>query len=103
GTFDVGERWLTGVGGSLDTYRSVVNLGSGPKLIGADFTILDPKRRFFDRIRVRAYDWGDDPFESLHILAEKQSIYQFEANYRRVAYFNNLPSFADPLLARGIT
>ena len=103
GTFDVGERWLSGVGGSLDTYRSVVNLGSGPKLIGADFTILDLKKRFFDRIRVRAYNWGDDPFETLNLLAEKQGLYEFHGDFRRVSYFNNLPSFADPLLSRGIT
>lgn len=101
GYIDFGERWLTGVGGSMPTYRSVVNLGSGPKLLGADFTILDSKRRLFDRIRVRALDWGDQPYESLHVLAEKQDAYEFNADFRRVSYFNNLPSFADPLLTRG--
>ena len=101
GSLDLGERWLTGVGGSLPTYRSVVNLGSGPKLLGADFTILDVKRRYFDRIRVRALDWGDQPYESLHVLAEKQDSYEFNADFRRVSYFNNLPSFADPILTRG--
>ncbi len=98
GYIDLGYQWLAGPGGSSDTYRSVVDLGSGPKLIGADFTILDPKRRLFDRIRVRAYDWGDQPYESLHIFANKQGIYEFNAEYRRLAYFNDLPSFANPLL-----
>jgi len=102
GTFDLGERWRSGVGGSLDTYRSVVDLGSGPKLLGADFTILDVKRRLIDRIRVRAHNWGDDPYEGVHVLVEKQGLYEFNADYRRVAYFNNLPSYADPLLSRGI-
>src|ERR1700686_4641320 len=58
GSIDLGYRWQTGVGGSLDTYRSIVNLGSGPKLLGADFTITDPKSRLFDQIQVRAYGWG---------------------------------------------
>jgi hypothetical protein len=102
GTFEVGERWLTGVGGSFNTYRSVVDLGSGPKLIGADFTISGLQSHYFDRIRVRAHDWGDDPYSGLHILAEKQGFYEFNTDYRRVAYFNNLPSYADPLLTRGI-
>src|ERR1700733_8370499 len=61
GSIDVGYRWGTGVGGSLDTYRSIVNLGSGPKLLGADFTFTDPKHRAFDQINVRANGWGDDP------------------------------------------
>jgi hypothetical protein len=90
------------VGGSFDTYRSVVNLGSGPKLLGADFTIIDPRRRYFDRIDVRAYNWGDDPYGTFHLRADKKKVYDFTADYRDFAYFNFLPSFADPLLARGI-
>src|SRR5271166_6550888 len=54
GSIDVGDTWRSDVGGSFNAYRSIVNLGSGPKLIGADFTILDPKHRLFDEIRVRA-------------------------------------------------
>jgi hypothetical protein len=97
GYIDLGYQWA-GTGGSYPTYRSVVNLGSGPKLTGADFTIIDPKRRLFDRIRVRAYDWGEDPYESLHLFADKRGIYEFNADYRRMSYFNDLPSFANPLL-----
>ena len=103
GYIDLGYQWQPGVGGSYDTYRSIVNFGSGPKLIGADFTILDPKRRLFDRIRVRAYDWGDNPYESLHLFADKQGIYEFNAEYRRMAYFNDLPSYANPLIGTGVT
>src|SRR5882757_10722968 len=43
GSIDIGYRWSTGVGGSYETYRSIVNLGSGPKLLGTEFTIIDPK------------------------------------------------------------
>ena len=59
GYIDLGYQWRSDVGGSLATYRSIVNLGSGPKLIGADLTVVDPKHRAFDQIHVRAYDWGD--------------------------------------------
>jgi hypothetical protein len=102
GSIDLGYRWRSDVGGSFDTYRSIVNLGSGPKLFGTDFTITDPKRRAFDRIRVQAYSWGDEPYETLHLNATKSNIYDFTADYRDFAYFNFLPSYADPLLARGI-
>ncbi len=103
GSIDVGYTWRSDVGGSFDAYRSIVNLGSGPKLIGADFTILDPKHRLFDEIRVRASGWGDDPYELFHLDAKKLKLYEFSADYRDIAYFDFLPSYADPLLARGVT
>ncbi len=102
GFVDLGYRWRTDIGGSANTYRSIVNLGSGPKLIGTEFTLADPKTRAFDRINVRAYNWGDDPYSTLHLDANKAKLYDFTADYRNIAYFNNLPSFADPLLSRGI-
>jgi hypothetical protein len=101
GYIDLGYQWRSNVGGSNETYRSIVNLGSGPKLVGTDFTLLDPKRRLFDRIRVRAYDWGDDPYSSFHLFANKQAVYDLNVEFRRMSYFNDLPSFADPSLARG--
>lgn len=88
--------------GSLNTYRSVVDLGSGPKLLRTEFTILDPKSRLFDRIDVRASNWGDDPYSTLHASVRKQHLYDFTADYRNIAYFNYLPSYADPLLSRGV-
>ncbi len=102
GSIDVGYRWNTGVGGSFDSYRDIVNLGSGPKLLGADFTITDPKHRLFDQIHVRASDWGGDPYSTFHLDARKAKLYNFNADYRDIAYFSFSPSYADPLLARGI-
>ncbi len=102
GWIDFGYRWTSGVNGSLETYRSVINLGAGPKLFGADFTLTDPKKRLFDTVHVRASGWGGDPYGSFHLDATKSKLYTFNADYRDLAYFNNLPSFADPLLTRGI-
>lgn len=102
GSIDFGYRWRTGVGGSFDTYRSIVNLGSGPKLLGTEFTVLGLNSRVFDQIHVRAYNWGDDPYSTFHLDAKKAKLYDFNADYRDIAYFNYLPSYADPLLSRGI-
>jgi hypothetical protein len=102
GSIDVGYRWRTDVGGSLDTYRSIINLGSGPKLLGADFTLVDPQHRAFDQIHVRANGWGDEPYQTVHIDTKKSKLYDFSADYRDMAYFNFLPSYADPLMSRGI-
>src|SRR6266853_4588925 len=102
GSIDAGYRWRSDVGGSFDTYRSIVNLGSGPKLLGADFTLLDRKSRVFDQVRIRGYSWGDDPYSTFHLDAKKTKLYDFTADYRNIAYFNYLPSYADPLIARGV-
>jgi len=106
GYIDLGYRWVTGVGGSFDTYRSVVDLGSGPKLLGTDFTILNtflaPGKRFFDRIDLRASDIGDDPYETMHIDIRKAKYYNFSGDYRNIAYYNNLPGYADHLLGSGL-
>lgn len=102
GYIDLGYRWLIGPSGSFDTYRSIINLGSGPKLLGADFTLTDPRHRLFDKIRVRATTWGDEPYETLDVSASKAKYYELNVDYRDFAYFNDLPSYADPLLGRGI-
>ncbi len=103
GWVDLGYRWRTDVGGSFEAYRTFINLGSGPKLLGTEFTIADPSHRFFDGIHGRAYGWGDEPSETLHLDARKQKLYNFDADYRDFSLFGNLPSYADPLLVtRGV-
>jgi hypothetical protein len=103
GFIDVGYRWRTDVAGSFETYRSIVNLGSGPKLLSTEFVIRDKKRRLFDRMEVRAYDWGGDPYSTLHVNLFRENTYQLITDYRNFAYYDNMPSFADPSLAtRGV-
>ncbi len=100
GSLDFGYRWVTDAG-NFQSYRSVVNLGEGPKLTGLDFTILDPKKRLFDRLDARAYGWGGDPYSTAHVDARKQGIYDFSFDYRNIAYFNALPSYSNPLAPAG--
>jgi hypothetical protein len=94
GRFDVGYRW-TDTSGSMDEYRSVVNLNPGPRLLDIGLTILDPSKRFFDRLDARASGWGD-PYNSAHVDATKHELYDFRFDYRNIAYFNAVPSFANP-------
>jgi hypothetical protein len=101
GYADFGYRWLAGQNGNLSEYRSVINLGEGPKLFGIDFTIQDPNKRLFDRIGVRAYGWGGDPYNTAHVDASKAGQYTFHFDYRNIAYFNAVPSFANPASPAG--
>ena len=91
GSIDFGYRWVRDVRGNFDTYRSVVNLGEGPKLFGWDFSIQDPKKRFFDRIDTQGIGWGGDPWTTARLNARKMGIYDFRFDYRNIAYFNNRP------------
>jgi hypothetical protein len=100
GEIDFGYRFRTDVLGSLDTYRTVVNLPEGPRVFGVSFTIQDPKKRLFDRLDARSYNWGD-PNNTAHVDAVKRGIYDFRFDYRNIAYFNALPSFANPFAPAG--
>lgn len=101
GSIQLGYRWIPNINGSFDTYRSVINLGQGPKLLDADFTLLNPSKRFFDRADIHASSWGD-PYNTLRADVEKDGLYRLTVDYRNIAYFNFLPSYADPTLNQGI-
>src|SRR5262245_1648364 len=64
GEIDLGYRYVPNVGGNPLQYRSVVNLGEGPKLFGLNFSIIEPKHKYFDRIDVWATSWGGDPYNT---------------------------------------
>ncbi len=97
GSFDFGYRVVSS-GGNSDAYRSIVNLGEGPKLFGWDFNITDPKKKFYDRIDTQGLGWGGDPYTTARLHAVKMGAYDLTVDYRNIAYFNFLPSYADPLL-----
>lgn len=96
GSVDFGYRWVTGPGGNFDAYRSIINLAQGPRLFGLNVNLQDPKKRLFDRLNIRGSGWGGDPYITAHVDATKTSIYDFRFDYRNIAYFNALPTFANP-------
>jgi hypothetical protein len=102
GSVDLGYRWFSGAGGSLDTYRSVVDFGSGVRLLGLDLSLESAAKKYFDRINVRGAGWGGDPYNTAHVDAVRHDWYNFSFDYRNIAYFNFLPSFADPTMGSGI-
>jgi len=100
GSIEIGYRWVPTPGGNSDAYRSVVDLTSGFRIFNADFTVLDPHHRLFDRVDVHSSSWGD-PYTTLRVDMEKHDWYKLDAQYRNIAYFNFLPSFANPQFAQG--
>jgi hypothetical protein len=101
GSVYFGYRGITDIRGSLPEYRSVVDLGEGPKLFDLNFTVQDPKKRLFDRVDAWGSGWGDDPYSTAHVNARKQGIYELDFDYRNIAYFNAVPSFANAFAPAG--
>ena len=103
GSVEVGYRFLGTLHGSEDAYRSVVNLGEGPRLLGFDFHYLAPKRGgWLERLNATASGWGGDPYSQLHVEALADTKYRLTVDQRSMAYFNALPSFANPQLSQGV-
>ena len=99
---DVGYRGIPNIGGNFDTYRSIVNYGEGPKLFGAEMNVEDAKNPAVNRFTASGHGWGGEPWTSFRADAEKFRSYRFMADYRNLAYFNYLPSFANPFISQGI-
>lgn len=100
GYIDVGARWV-GWAGDRNTYRSMVNLSQGVRLVGMDFTIAPKASKLFDSARIQANNWGGDPYNTARFDVLKKGIYRYNGTYSNIAYFNYLPSFADPTAGSG--
>lgn len=93
---DLGYRFLPSTRGDWKTYRSVDNLAEGPRLLRFNTALLPEKSAWLDSLRLNGANWGD-PMNSLHLTADKASLYRLTFGYRNLAFFNSLPSFANPL------
>ncbi len=101
GSVEVGYRAVGAIRGDMNTYRSVVNLGEGVRLMNADLT-MSPSLKWIDDMALRLNNWGGDPYNTAWFRAEKKNLYRLTVDYRNIAYFNALPSFANPNLERGL-
>lgn len=101
GSIDVGYRWTTN-GGNPDAYRTVVNLGEGPKVFTFDLSIVNPSGKCYDKLTLFGLGWGGDPNQSTRLDVSKQRLYDLHVDYRNIAYYNFLPSFANPSIDRNI-
>lgn len=95
GTIEIANRWKW-FAGNEDVYRSTLNLGQGPKLLNFSTTFESGE----NHASVRAMSWGGEPANILHFDLGKNNQYDAAVNYRRLDYFNSIPSFANPTDAR---
>ena len=94
-SIEIGVRGLS-VSGSDDKYRSDLNYKPGVRLFDSSFLLRskDQKGLLFDDFLVNTSGWGGDPSGYTRVNVEKTGLYRFDANFRRVKYFNNLTNLA---------
>jgi hypothetical protein len=95
--FEVGYRWVTGAG-NRDMYRTMVNLGEGPKVLQSRFSLRSNYGTgvLFDQLDVSFNNWGGEPYNTMRFNIGRSDVYEFRADYRNLNYFNQIPFFANP-------
>lgn len=88
---EFGARGLD-VNGDDNKYRSDLNYRAGFRLFDSTFLLETkrPERLGFDSLLVTASGWGSDPTGSFRLNAGRNGGYNFDANVRRVRYFNHI-------------
>ena len=82
--------------GDIDKYRSDLNYTSGFRVFDTSFLMKAAGNDgfLFDTLMVSSFGWGGDPNKYLRASAEKTKWYRFDANYRRLDYYNSLTNHA---------
>ena len=94
-SIEIGVRGLS-VNGSDNKYRSDLNYRPGVRAFDSSFLLRskDGNNGPFDEFLVNTSGWGGDPNGYARVNVAKAGLYRFNANVRRVKYFNNLTNLA---------
>lgn len=94
-SIEVGVRGIA-INGNADTYRSQLNYTPGFRLFDSNLVIKskDGDGLVFDNLLVNTFGWDKDPNRYMRLNVEKNKVYRFDANYRRMDYFNSLRNLA---------
>jgi hypothetical protein len=96
---------IASVDGNVQLYDTLVNLRSGPRLLGQELSIHPLTRGggLFDRLYLSSFGFGGDPNDVARLRIEKGKWYNFVGLYRRDENYFDFNLFANPLnLNQGI-
>ena len=99
---EIGYRWVSQAG-NRDVYRSMVNLGEGPRLLRSSLSLVSSygAGALFDRLDLDIHNWGGDPYNTMRLRVGRSDLYELRLDYRNLNYYNFLPSYSNPLLQSG--
>jgi len=85
------------VSGNLNKYRSDLNYDTGFRLFDSSFYVEDHTgKSFFDKALFMGSGWGADPSGMFRTSMEKAGAFRFDANVRKVDYYNYLVNHVNP-------
>jgi hypothetical protein len=95
---ELGGR-ISWFGGNEGTWDTLVNLGSGPRLLEYTLDMHQDSHTglFFDDLTFSNFGYGGDPLGASHFRMSKGPTYSFSANFRRDQNIFDYNLFANPL------
>lgn len=92
---EIGGRWVD-VNGNENKFRSDLNYRNGFRLFDSSIVIEDKGSgtKAFDSAMFLGSGWGADPSGMFRANVERNGLYRFDTNIRRVGFFNNLNNHA---------
>ncbi|HRI04512.1 MAG TPA: hypothetical protein PLL77_12280 [Pyrinomonadaceae bacterium] len=95
---EIGWRFR-GLSGNENKYRSDLNYSPGFRTFDTNLLLEadNGKGKYFDSLLISNSGWGSDPTGSTRFNMEKTGFYKFNADVKRVTYFNNLFNFVNPV------
>ena len=95
---------ISGRAGSQAMYDTLVNMQSGPRLLGESFemhALPGKKNPFLDNLSGNAIGFGGDPNNFAKLDFSKSRIFEFSANYRRDRQYFDYDLLGNPNIPTG--
>jgi hypothetical protein len=95
---EIGYR-VSDITGSEQMYNTLVDLRTGPRFLEQSLSMQSQNHDslLFDNLFINSYGWGGDPNNGLRARVEKNTWYDFRANFRRDQQDFDYNLLANPL------
>jgi hypothetical protein len=105
GTVDVGGH-IASITGSGAMYDTLINMQSGPRLLGATFelhALPANKHTLVDSLHAIASGLGGDPYNFGKLDFSKGKVYEFAGTFRRDRQYSDYDLLGNPNISTGLT
>ena len=102
---DLGGR-IANIDGSGDMYGTLVNMHSGPRVLGQTFTLRalpGNKKAPIDNLSAMTSGFGGDPYNFAKLGAYKGKLYEFTGIFRRDRLYSDYDLLGNPNIPGGMT
>jgi hypothetical protein len=96
---------LVGVSGSRAMYATLINLHSGPRVLGQTYTlhaIPGTKHPLMDSLSAFSNGFGGDPVNFARLAFSKGKLYEFTSTFRRDRQYFDYDLLANPSIPSGV-